>query len=264
MNKIENLFFLIALMLLFSCKHKEQYHFKSAMVKKDSLLLIKDTAVYGKSSEGTEAKLFKKLYNSDSIISIETFGEMGKAEYIFTFNKKLLNATYITNQYEEPIYVNSTPKIRKKETESLNNSNRNNFTAIFYEYKSYFIKVKNKKSKILLNQKWYGKYSFIMNEDSDDWRDLNDISITINKDSLTYSAKGFQLYQLYSLSVIERNNTLRLTFEKDLNNANSLALKKTKNFGIITFDERSYKWVCPYIDINFNNRKNSIYILKKE
>ncbi|MCP2025883.1 hypothetical protein L1276_001023 [Flavobacterium sp. HSC-32F16] len=264
MKKIKNLTFLIVLTVLFSCKRKEQCQYKSTVFKKDSLQLIKDIAIYGESSEGTEAKLFKKLYNSDSIINIETFGEMGNSKYTFTFNKKLLNARHITNHYREPIYINSTPKIIKKDTALLNNSNRNKFTALFYEYKSYFIKSKNKKKEIFLNQKWYGKYLFTMNENSDDWRDLHDISITIHKDSLTYSAKGFQLYQLYKLSVVERNDTLSLTFEKDLNNADSWALKKTKNFGIITFDNQSYKWVCPYIDINFNNGKHNTYILKKE
>jgi hypothetical protein len=264
MKKIENLIFLIVLIVLCSCKHKEEYQYKSTMVKKDSLLLIKDTAIYGESSEGTEAKLFKKLYSCDSIMNIETFGEMGNSKYIFRFNKKILYVRHITNHYQEPIYMNSTPKIIKKDTVILNNSNRNKFTALFYEYKSYFIKSKNKKDKNFLNQKWYGTYLFTMNEDSDDWRDLHDISITINKDSLIYSAKGFQLYQLYNLSVVEKNDTLRLTFEKDLNNTNSWALKKTKNFGIITFNNECYKWVCPYIDISFNNGKNSTYILKKE
>ncbi|MDQ8011826.1 MAG: hypothetical protein REI96_05225 [Flavobacterium nitrogenifigens] len=264
MNKIKISIFLICLNILFSCKHIEQFQTKTAIVKKDSLFLIKDTAVFGESTEGTEVKLFKQLNNNDSIIKVETFGEMGNVNYIFTFNKKLLNVVHITNHYQEPIYINSTPKILRKEKESLKESNKDRFTDLFYEYKSFFIKTESKKNKVLLSSKWCGKYSFTMNEDSDDWRDMRDISITINKDSVTYLAKGFQLYELYRIYAIEKNDSLKLTFEKDLNNANSWALKKTKNFGVITFDSKNYNWVSPYIDINFNDGKKNTYILKKE
>lgn len=112
---------------------------------------------------------------------------------------------------------------------------------------------------IPISNKWYGKYSFVINENSDDWRDIHDISITINKDSVTYLAKGFQLYKL---SAIEKNNTLKLTFEKSLDNTDSWALKKTKDFGTITFDNKNYNWECPYIDISYENKK-VFYILKK-
>jgi hypothetical protein len=116
---------------------------------------------------------------------------------------------------------------------------------------------------IPISNKWYGKYSFVINENSDDWRDIHDISITINKDSITYLAKGFQLYQLYKLSAIEKNNTLKLAFEKSLDNTDSWALKKTKDFGTITFDNKNYNWECPYIDISYNENKKVSYILKK-
>ena len=116
---------------------------------------------------------------------------------------------------------------------------------------------------IPISNKWYGKYSFVINENSDDWRDIHDISITINKDSVTYLAKGFQLYQLYKLSAIEKNNALKLTFEKSLDNTDSWALKKTKDFGTITFDSKNYVWNCPYIDICYNENKKGSYVLKK-
>ncbi|MFH6955932.1 hypothetical protein ACHRV1_00885 [Flavobacterium aquidurense] len=263
MDKIKSLVLLIGLVVLFSCKYKEQLQSKNSMVKKDSLSLIKDTVIFGESTQGTEVKLLKKINNNDSIIKVETFGEMGNSNYTFIFNEKLLNVEHNTNYYQEPIYVNSTPKIRKEERESLTAYNKDKFTDLFYEYKSLLVNTKNKKNKVLLNQKWFGRYSFTMNEESDDWRDVHDISITINKDSINYLAKGYQLYESYRLYAIENNDTLKLTFEKDLNNANNWALKKTKNFGIITFDNKNYNWVCPYIDINFNDGKNSTYILKK-
>lgn len=114
-----------------------------------------------------------------------------------------------------------------------------------------------------ISNKWYGKYSFVINEDSDDWRDIHDISITINPDSVTYLAKGFQLYQSYKLSVIEKNDNLKMTFEKALDNTDSWALKKTKDFGTITFDSKNYIWNCPYIDISYNENKKVSYVLKK-
>ena len=43
--------------------------------------------------------------------------------------------------------------------------------------------------KMPISNKWYGKHSFVMNENSDDWRDIHDISITINKDSVTFSQR---------------------------------------------------------------------------
>lgn len=264
MYKIKNSIFLIFLVVLFSCKHKEQLQVKNSVVRKDSLFLIKDTAIFGESAEGTEVKLFKKLYSNDSIIKVETYGEMGNANYKFTFNKKLLSVVHITNHYKEPIYVNSSPKIRKKEMESLNASNNNKFTALFYEYKSFFIKIKDKKKEVLLNPKWFGKYSLTMNEDSDDWRNIHDIFITINKDSVTYVAKGFQLYEFYRIFAIEKDDTLKLTFEKDLNNTNSREFEKPKNFGTIIFDNKRYNWICQYIDINFNDGKKNVYILNKE
>jgi len=264
MDKIKSSVLLIGLVVLFSCKYKERLQDKDPMVKKDSLFLIKDTVIFGESTQGTEVKLFKKINNNDSIIKVETFGEMGNSNHTFIFNEKLLNVVHITNYYQEPIYVNSTPKIRKKEKESLTASNKDKFTDLLYEYKSLFIHTEHKKNKVLLSQKWFGSYSFTMNEESDDWRDVHDISITINKDSINYLAKGYQLYESYRLYAIESNDTLKLTFKKDLNNANNWALKKAKNFGTITFDNKNYNWVCPYIDINFNDGKNSTYILKKE
>ena len=112
--------------------------------------------------------------------------------------------------------------------------------------------------------KWYGTYSFALNKESEDWRDINDISITISKDSIIYLDKGFQLFHLYKLSAQENNNNLKLTFEKALENTDGWALKKNKDFGQISFDGKNYNWVCPYVDISLMDGKTTKYVLKKK
>jgi hypothetical protein len=54
-----------------------------------------------------------------------------------------------------------------------------------------------------------------------------------------------------------------LIFEKSLDNTDCWALKKTKDFGTITFENKKYNWKCPYIDISYNENKKVSYILKK-
>ena len=114
-----------------------------------------------------------------------------------------------------------------------------------------------------ISSKWYGNYSLTINEDSEDWRNIHEIKLKIYKDSTIYLAEGFQLYQFYKLSAIEKNNLLQLSFEKALDNTDSWALKKTKNFGELMFDGKKYTWDCPYLNENFNNEKKIIYTLEK-
>jgi hypothetical protein len=71
------------------------------------------------------------------------------------------------------------------------------------------------------------------------------------------------LYPFYKLSAIESNDNLKITFEKALDNTDSWALKKTKDFGTITFNNKNYNLECPYIDISYNENKKESYILKK-
>lgn len=118
-------------------------------------------------------------------------------------------------------------------------------------------------TKKTISNKWYGTYSFALNEDSEDWRDAHYLSIVINKDSVLYSAEGYQLYHSYKLSAIENNNTLKLTFKKSYNNTDSWALEKTKDFGVLTLKNSTYIWKSPFIDTCFNDAKTKKYILKK-
>ncbi|MGO4711009.1 hypothetical protein AB4Y90_18260, partial [Chryseobacterium sp. 2TAF14] len=109
-----------------------------------------------------------------------------------------------------------------------------------------------------------GKYALTINEDSEDWRNIHEIKLKTSKDSIIYSAEGFQLYQSYKLAVVEKNNVLQLSFERALDNTESWALKKTKNFGTLILDKDKYIWNCPYIDINFTNGRKNKYILTKK
>ena len=59
---------------------------------------------------------------NDSIFESEIFGEMGKSEYRFVFNKNLKAGDCKTYRYSEPIYVNSNPKIKSKLEENLSSS----------------------------------------------------------------------------------------------------------------------------------------------
>lgn len=123
--------------------------------------------------------------------------------------------------------------------------------------------VYNNQQKSLLKD-WDGKYSLILNEDSEDWRNIHEIKIMIAKDSVTYSAEGFQLYEYYVLTSKENQNSINLNFLKALDNtANEYHLQKTKDFGTISFDGKDYILQSPYIDLNFNDGKKQKYKLKK-
>lgn len=117
-----------------------------------------------------------------------------------------------------------------------------------------------------ISKNWYGKYSLSLNEDSEDWRDIHEITLKISKDSITYMAEGFQLYEFYTLIIKEnKENRIRLSFLKALDHTeNAVYLKKTKDFGVITFIGGQYLWSCPYIDERFAERKKMTYPLKKE
>ncbi len=71
--------------------------------------------------------------------------------------------------------------------------------------------VYNNQQKSLLKD-WDGKYSLTLNEDSEDWRNIHEIKIMIAKDSVTYSAEGFQLYEYYVLTSKENQNSVNLNF----------------------------------------------------
>ncbi|KAF2333762.1 DUF5991 domain-containing protein [Flavobacterium daemonense] len=187
---------------------------------------------------------------------------MGNSNHTFRFNKSLLNIQHIINQYEEPISINSTPKVRSTKTESLKSNNKDELMILFFKYKSVFVKAKQEQ--ILLNPKWVGNYSFTINEENDDWRDMYKGTILIKRNSVIFHVEGYQIDQNYELLFNEDGNKLNLTYKKSLDNFVSDVLKNNNDFGIITFDGKEYKWKCPYLDISFADEEKNIYILKKE
>lgn len=264
MTKIKASIFLITMIVMSSCTQNKQVQIHNTIEKKDSLLLIKDTVIFGESTGGTEVKLFKKLNSNDSIMKVETLGEMGNSNYTFTFNKKMANVVHIVNEYEEPVSINSTPKTKNRKIESLKDSNKNELTNLFYEYKSVFNNARNKKNESLLNSKWIGNYSFTINEDSEDWRDTYKGTISIDKDSINFHVEGYQIDQNYKLSFKENGNKLYITYEKSLDNFASAVLNKNNDFGFVLFDGTDYKWQCPYLDVSFNDSKKQYYVLRKK
>ncbi|WP_312391255.1 hypothetical protein [Chryseobacterium sp.] len=137
---------------ILSCKKENkriQSEFKNKIIsKKDFLRKIKDTTLFINSSEGEEVTFSVNENNNDSIINSEVFGETGKSEYHFVFNKTFKEGTCKIYRYEEPIYMNSNPKIISKKSENLNSSKESykRLNTIFKSYKNILLEKKKAKS----------------------------------------------------------------------------------------------------------------------
>lgn len=264
--KMKNILSIILILLwgmIISCKkdnYKKLLSVEKENIITDTLKLIKDTTVFINSTEGENVKLFINKINKDSTVESEVLGEMGKSLYKFTFNKKLKTGECEIYKYEEPIYINSNPKIKSQKKEYFNTSiaTKEKLNGIYKSYRKILI---TKSSNHRNN--WNGAYITSLNENSEDWRNMHDLSLTIKNDSIIYEAKGYQLYQLFYLSGIYENNQIKLKFENNLDNTDSWALEKTRDFGTIIFDGKNYIWKSPYIDLYFNDGKKLKLKLKK-
>lgn len=265
-NTINSICLLALILISLSCKKSNRlkqavFNSNTDEIRTDSIKLIKDTILFVNSSEGEDVKFSINNTTQDSIIESEVLGETGKSTYKFIFNKKLKTGECNTYRYNEPIYVNPNPKIKShtKETLFTSSKTKERLQKIFNSYTTVLFKTTLRKSNI-----WNGVYSFSINEDSDDWRNIHEIKLTISKDSITYLAEGFQLYEYYMLSSKNNKKTITLNFLKALDNTeNEIHLQKTKDFGIIGFDGKDYVLQSPYIDINLNDGKKQKYKLKK-
>ncbi|NML70328.1 hypothetical protein HHL23_11015 [Chryseobacterium sp. RP-3-3] len=125
----------------------------------------------------------------------------------------------------------------------------------------------NKKSVHIENQKisskWIGSFKFTINETDKDWRAHQEIQLKITEDSIAYSASGFQIYDLFRLSSVEKNGKLFLHFSEALENTENSTLKETKDFGFISLDNGKYIWNSPYLNTRFSERGPELYVLKK-
>lgn len=166
MRNFKTLIIIFLFITFSSCNkklQKEKISIIAQTTKKDSFVLIRDTTIFANSSEGEKLSLFKNKKTNDSIIKSIVYGETGKIEYTFIFNKRLLKGNRVIFNYEEPIYVNPTPKINKKIVENLNTSPliKKELANVFLEDANFF---RNQKLYIGLNkmdlilEKWEGIY----------------------------------------------------------------------------------------------------------
>jgi len=63
-----------------------------SIIDSSDLELVSTFSLLGYSSEGAGVLLYKNTKTTDSIVAVTYYGEMGKGEYKFKFNKKLLDA----------------------------------------------------------------------------------------------------------------------------------------------------------------------------
>ncbi len=259
---------LIILLAFLSCKKEKPTAVTTAgksEIQSTALVIIKDTVIFGNSAEGENLELFTDSKTGDSVLKSTAYGESGKAEYQFIFNKTLKEGKAVTFQYAEPTTVNAEPELKKKSEENLSSSKQSNekLNQLFLDYIKVFRK-KNEASASQTNKNWTGDYALSLNDDSEDWRDIHSITIHISKDSVTYLAEGFQLYQYFKLKANVDGKSLSLNYEKSLDNTGSFAPGKTKDFGKITLENGKYLWESPYIDENFGEGTRQKYELQKK
>ena len=230
-------------------EYNDTYLYKKQDNKKISLILknkLEDISSYFIIGKYIPAKYFEHEGKDNYVL---------KFPYNIKFYKKTNNGWIFLKDFNVNKYEDDVKFSKKDFLQSLisatNTTKKNNLI--------------NKIGKTI-GEKWYGKYSLTLNEDSEDWRNIHDIKLLISKDSIVYSAEGFQLYEFYRLSAKEnKSNILNLEFSEAIDNTqNTMHLQKTKDFGTFIFDGEKYSWTCPYIDESFTNGKKNIYVLKKE
>ncbi|WP_295813047.1 hypothetical protein [uncultured Apibacter sp.] len=205
----------------FENKTETEYN---TILKNDSLLLIKDTVIFGGSAEGEEVKLFKNKFTGDSIIVSEALGEMGKAIYRFIFNKNLVNSERVIYNYQTSIYKDSKAEIKDSIKENLNTSQKvkEELINVFNEYHSIFIGKRD------IYQNWNGVYSFSL--DIYKMNDCHsfDLDIQVNNDSskLIFSIDGIKIDTI--VKGIVKNDKYIITYNKD-NQKQEYIIKKGNN-----------------------------------
>ncbi len=172
-------------------------------------------------------------------------------------NNKIQNFLYHIEYYNYDKDGNIMSNKKQKDSILLKT---NSFIIIKSSFK------KEKKADLKLSEKWYGKYNFTIDENSEDWRAIQDVTLLIKSDSILFHVEGYQIAQDYKLKITDtKDNQIKLFYDSPVYEGDeSAVLQKTKNFGTIVFDGKKYTWNCPYIDESFTNGKKNIYILKKE
>ncbi|MDR2693566.1 MAG: tetratricopeptide repeat protein [Chitinispirillales bacterium] len=98
------------------------------------LVEVAEFTFFGYSSEGANVQVFVNATTKDSVVSVIYFGEMGKSEYRFIFNKRLSDAAVIDYTYTGHI-TDSNGKIASIEKSTLKTSKEANreLTKTFLE-----------------------------------------------------------------------------------------------------------------------------------
>lgn len=194
-------------------------------------------------------------------LSFSIYKKNNGEDYIFSLEKFLKNED--VEKYEI-IDVVSFKNYDAKNFIIKENILKNEINLEVYDkgvkLKNWILKLK---TQAVIPENWYGIYHTDINDENEDWRETQSIGISITKDSIIYEAAGYQLFQKYKLKGKMNNENLKLEFETALENTESAVLKKTKNFGEISFDGKNYNWICMYNDISFNNSKKKKYTLIK-
>jgi hypothetical protein len=217
--------------------------------KNDSLLLIKDTIIYGKSAEGEEMKLYKNNYSLDSVIILNAYGENGKAIYRFIFNKNLINSERITYKYQTSIHQDSKAEINDIIKEDLNSSKkiRDELTDIFKDCHSIFV---HKIGKDIF-EKWNGVYKFSLNTFKTNEYHSFVLNIQVKNDhsKLIFSIDGMKTDTIVKGTI--KDNEYVITYNKDNQNKEYIIKKEEDNYFITG------------LSIYMLNPPNEVYDLEK-
>lgn len=77
--------------------------------------------------------------NNQCVLQGESYSDYGNFKYKYYFNgNQLIDATIIQNKYEEPLFVNSTPRVNKSIVTNLSNDTNiiDSFTVLLSYIKS--------------------------------------------------------------------------------------------------------------------------------
>ncbi len=228
----------------------------------DSLLLLKDTIVLGNSTEGEHIMLFQNNKNKDSIINVNSYGEMGKIENRITFNNGLINVVQIRYTYKKPLSVDINVEIASEDRKSYQAGETKNkeLAELYYQYYPYVVHLPT--FKIEDN----GVYEVTLREDDLNPRNDLTLQLTISGDSIIYKATAYQVYQNYLLDAfpVNKGKLFKLNYKMSLDSTQSAVLNKTHDFGIIQMNEETLQWQgSPYLFENFEIPLESVQILYK-
>lgn len=122
--------------------------------------------------------------------------------------------------------------------------------------------IQNEKSSI--SDKWIGRYELNLIGKGNRTGNEYQIYLDISKDSIAYTAEGYQLYHKFLLTASDNGNELYLKYTKPMDDTNSWALEKTKDFGKITIKNGKYLWESPFLNTSYTDNKKIIYTISKK